>query len=285
LGATVRRSSPTYSNNCASMSADSQYIKYINLSVIEMDESEDPYVIAALLTYLYMLDYADEGPQMSFGLPSDPNAVWLDGIGVDGGAILPEYTEEDEAPLIEWEETGSESEFNFAPDVEVAADILGKDIERPKLKDDGWEALSQSSTARKTPSPSHCGNTERGFSSIVNDRDPGKPITPLALHVQMYKAGLRFEIPCLVSHALKKLEDWISLNFFGNGELIEAADYAWEEHEEPNSNADYTESMGLVRTRILAQVKVRWESIKVRDGFEELVLRKPAFGRDVLRIV
>lgn len=32
----------------------------------------------------YMLDYADEGPQMRFGLPSDPNAVWLNGIEVDG---------------------------------------------------------------------------------------------------------------------------------------------------------------------------------------------------------
>lgn len=259
LGASVRRSFPVYSNICASMLADYHYIKYINRSVIEMDKSEDPYVIAALLTYLYMLDHADEGPQMRFGLPSDPNAAWLDGIGMDGEAILPEYKEEDEAPLIEWEEPGSESEFNFAPDVEGAADNLGKDVERPKLKDAGWEALSQSSTARKTPSPCHCGNTERGFSSIVKDRDPGKPLTPLALHVQMYKAGLRFEIPCLVSHALKKLEDWISLNFFGNGELIEAADYAWEEYEEPNSNAE-NESIGLVRTRILAQVKVRWES-------------------------
>ena len=208
-----------------------------------MDDSEDPYVIAAVLTYLYTLEYADEGPQMRFGLPSDPNAVWL-----DGEARLPEYKEEDEA---EWEGPGSESEFNFAPEVELAVDNPGKDIERPKLKDDGWEVLSQSLTTGKTTSLCHCSNLERGLLSVAKDRDPGKPLTPMALHVQMYKAGLRFEIPCLVSHALKKLENWICLNFFGDGELVEAADYAWEDHEVPNPSTDYNESMSPVRTRIL----------------------------------
>lgn len=40
-----------------------------------MEESEDPYVIAVLLTYLYTLDYADEGPQMNFGIPVETKSL------------------------------------------------------------------------------------------------------------------------------------------------------------------------------------------------------------------
>jgi hypothetical protein len=250
-----------------------------------MDQPEDPYVIAAMLTYLYTLDYVDEGPQMSFGLPSDPNAKWLGDIGVEE-TMLPEYSEDDESPLIEWEELKSESEFNFAPDAELVVNTIDNNFEGAMDKDNEWESMSKSSTARKTPSPCHCSNTKRVSSSVSIDRDTGKPITPLALHVQMYTAGVRFGIPCLVSHALRKLENRICQNNFDDEELIEAASHAWRDLDEgQNINIEYNGSISIVRTSVLASMKARWQSVRVRDGFEELVLRRPGFGRDVLRIV
>lgn len=108
----------------------------------------------------------------------------------------------------------------------------------------------------------------------------------------MYRSGYRFGVPCLLPLALKKLEGRIWENFFSNEELIEAASYAWEDyrdewedHEELDLRAEYEESMSSVRTKILAQAKARWETVRVKDDFEKLVLRRPEFGRDVLRIV
>lgn len=43
--------------------------------------------------------------------------------------------------------------------------------------------------------------------------------------------------------------------------------------------------MSSVRTKIIAQVKARLEAVRVRDGFEKLVLSRPEFERDVLRFV
>jgi hypothetical protein len=236
-------------------------------------------VIAAMLAYLYTLDYADEGPQMAFGLPSDGDVEIAE-------STLPPGYEDDQPPLIEWEESDSESDYRFAADSKLAGETVSNVIEDPNNRDDGWESMTKSSTARKTPSPCHCKNMGPSSTPIIfTARDPGKQINPLALHVQMYKAGVRFGIPCLAAQALKKFEDRISHNMFDGEELIEAASYAWEDHEDPELDIDSYRSLSLVHKSILAQMKARWESMRGCDNFEKLVFRRPGFSRDVLRVV
>lgn len=159
-----------------------------------MEESEDPCGFAALMRYLYTLDYADEGSQMNFGIPAETKSL------VD---------EEDEAEVVEEEQR-------------ITTDALDTDV--AVVNDDRWhigDSLSRSPTARDNPSPSH----------HTNHRDPGKPLSALALHVQMCKTGLRFGIPWLLPLGLKKLKGSIWENLFSNEELIEAASCAWEDYE------------------------------------------------------
>jgi len=238
-----------------------------------MDRFADPYIVAAMLTYLYTLDYASEGPQMSFGLPTDHVAERDDGDRI-GEAVLPAYKEEEEST-----ETDSGSEFDLVPDMEVAIEGLVDTSEGTKKDDEDWDSL----TARKTPSPCLCSDTAHIPSTTPTERDPAKPILSMALHVLMYRAALRFEIPCLTLHALRKLDDMISCDIFHGDEVIEAASEAYE--EDSDLDVDYHQSMSLIRTKILGAVKRRWESIRLRDGFDELVLRRPGFARDILRVV
>jgi hypothetical protein len=237
-----------------------------------MDRFADPYVVAAMLTYFYTLDYASEGPQMSFGLPTGHITKRDDGDGF-GEAVLPAYKEEEDSP-----ETDSGSEFDLVPDMKVAIEGLVDISEGAKNDDEDWDSL----TARKTPSPCLCSDTEPIPSTTPTERDPAKPISPIALHVLMYKAALRFEIPCLTLHALRKLEDMISCDIFHGDEVIEAASEAYEDSD---LDVDYHQSMSLIRTKILGVVKGRWENIRLRDGFDELVLRRPGFARDILRVI
>jgi hypothetical protein len=234
-----------------------------------MDRFADPYVVAAMLTYFYTLDYASEGPQMSFGLPTAHITERDDGFGE-----LPAYKEQADSS-----ETDLGSEFDLVPDMKVAIEGLVDTSEGSKNGDEDWELA----TARRTPSPCLCSDTQQISLTAKMDRDPAKPISPMALHVLMYKAALRFEIPCLTLHALTKLEGIISCDIFHGDEVIEAASEAYE--EDSDLDVDYHQSMSLIRTKILGVVKGRWESIRLRDGFDELVLRRPGFARDILKIV
>lgn len=141
-----------------------------------MEESEDTYVIASLLTYLYTLGYADEGPQMNSGVPVETKSL----------------ANEDED-----EDAGIDEEQSSLATDDLEAEVI-------IINDDRWDTgdtLSRSSTARDTPSPSH-----HTMATISDGRDPGKPLSSLALHVQMYKGGLRFGIPCLPPLALEKMK-------------------------------------------------------------------------------
>jgi hypothetical protein len=243
-----------------------------------MDNSEDPRVIAALLTYLYTFDYSEDGPQLSFGLPREESANWsLE----SESTTLPEYTKStEEAPLIEWEEpiSAASSEFDFSP-----SSHKGEYDGDAKHNNDGWETLSASSTAQKSPdsSPCRCTTDPAPPASFETDKDPGKMTSPLALHVQMYRAGLRFGIPCLMSHALKKFERRMDSNGLEDAELLEAASQAYAEIE----GSDWMNSLECIQQRMLTWTKARWQSVRERPEFEELVLRMPAFGRDVLRLL
>lgn len=69
------------------------------------------------------------------------------------------------------------------------------------------------------------------------------------------------------------------------GRIVMITKYRWEELQEIGFRYEHEESLRSMKMKILAQVKVRWETVRVRDDFEELVLSRPEFGRDVLRIV
>lgn len=157
-------------------------------------------MIAALLTYLYTLDHADEGPQMNFGLP----------VEIESPAN--EEEEEEEIEIVRKE-------------TNLVVDAFDKD--KIIINDDQWDigdTLSRSSTARDTPSPSH-----HTIARIPIDRNPARPLSPLALHVQMYKAGFRFGIPCLPPLASNFFEWVMWEKKISNEELIEAASCAWED--------------------------------------------------------
>lgn len=57
---------------------------------IWMEPGEDSHIVAAVLTFLYSLDYADSGPQLQFGLPQDQISFFSDDSTVEAHEERPD---------------------------------------------------------------------------------------------------------------------------------------------------------------------------------------------------
>ena len=139
-----------------------------------MDASQcDSHIVAAVLVFLYTLDYVSNGPQLlSFGLPQPHH----DDEGIDPH-------EEDPS------EKRSYNSYGVPLDLDNDDDGSGSTANSVDTPQDTQTHQTRSSTRQSTPPP-----------------DPGQPHNELVFHLHVYMAGKFFGIPALCEVAQTKFE-------------------------------------------------------------------------------
>jgi hypothetical protein len=116
-------------------------------------------------------------------------------------------------------------------------------------------------------------------------RDPSHRPSPLALHIQIYKVAGRFGIPCLAAHACAKFERRIKVTSITTHELIEAAKEAYADEQAAFIGTTGTLGLSKMKQALVQTLRGRWSAIRNQSEFEDVVLQRPEFGRDILRLL
>lgn len=232
--------------------------------------AEDPFVAATMFNYLYLLDYSATEPALLFSSPLGyrDSEHWEDNEIQCGSSFVSDPMTTD---------TDSENDQDHSEDCSSDFAVIGKEVEI--YSDNQQQQTPISAHGVKHPLEENL-QANRAFNEDTTHRPH-----PLTLHTQMYKAGVRFGIPCLAALACNKFKRRVADETVGVSELLEAVDEAYsggrifdEEY------MDYPE-LKKMRELLVQAVRQRWALIKKRSDCESLVMRKPEVGRDMLRFL
>jgi hypothetical protein len=205
-----------------------------------LDQSEEPHIIAAALTYLYLLDYSDGEQDLVFGVPN----------------VL------------------------CGEDAAHAVILWTSKTSRQTQSDSGSEECDRSDACS-----SEFALDPPGEGDMTPARDPSHRPLPLSLHIQVYKAANRFGIPCLAAHARDKFEKRARTKAITTTELLEAADEVYADGEATFINSTTHFELKQMKQILVRSVRSRWNATKQRSDFENVVLERPEFGRDLMRLL
>jgi hypothetical protein len=231
-----------------------------------LDHTEEPHVIAAMLTYLYTLDYQDDGGQLIFGVPE----IHSSGIWQEQAQEESQHERVEEENSDDDHSDGCSSEFAFIPNPD---DTL---IITPRHIPDSSRSYTESILNENQAEPGSHQPDGMG-------KDPSCRPSPLQLHIQMYKAALRFGIPCLSAHSFNRFGERVQSNI-ETAELLEAVSEVFAENEWQDKTANDLPLVEMRQTLVQA-VRRQWNLIKKTIEFEDVVVQRPEFGKELLRLL
>jgi hypothetical protein len=100
----------------------------------------------------------------------------------------------------------------------------------------------------------------------------------------MYKAAMRFGIPCLAVQACEKFRKRIR-GSITTAEVLEAVEEAYTEAEWVLNETKDCVGLKKMQHALVRNVKGRWPAVKNQSDFENVVLLRPEFGRDLMRLL
>ncbi|OCL04398.1 hypothetical protein AOQ84DRAFT_380628 [Glonium stellatum] len=214
---------------------------------IWLDQDEEPHIIAAVLTFLYTLDYADSGPQFSFGLPYDQSSLFSrDSDTSDTADAVPQPPEDEGTPSSTPTETTYDSHATMSRE------------DSPLL------------TPTASPPPENA-------SAHTAHADPGSQANELLLHAKMCLAGHRFGIPPLLEVAKEKFERQLKADTW-KAEMLPCI-YVVERHQ--GSHGIVQE----LRVSLLKSAKRRWGELKQMTELKKLIVECPEFMANLMKIL
>ncbi|OCK85221.1 hypothetical protein K432DRAFT_343511 [Lepidopterella palustris CBS 459.81] len=234
-----------FKDKCESALQQVDYSSPASPMKIWLDPGEESHVIAAVLTFLYTLDYADSGPQLSFGLPQDQTSLFS-------------HNSDDPA---------HDAEVAHSDDEATNSIIHQSDetVPHPASSRDNSPLLTPATTTASHDSAS----TRRAYES-----DPSSHPNELVFHVQMLLAGQRFGIPPLCEVAKVKFEKRLRCESWKT-ELLPCIREAYRQQGNASTN-------GLKDT-VVKTAKSRFRFLKEAEGWDALVMDFPEFAADMLR--
>jgi hypothetical protein len=228
-----------------------------------------------LLTYLYLLDYSDGEPDLVFGVPDAPHHDEMNRAGSTCYSDTLHRAKDDNEMEGYAESDTCSSVFDLIPDEDPPKLTTLDESRLPAYFNPQFSQSPSVNSLRYSTSPPH----DSGWT------DPSYRPSLLTLHTQMYKAALRFGIPCLAKLACDKFRKRIRLVSMTTAELVEAADEAYKESEailEDHLNPPTLERM---QHALVQALRGRWTSVRKQKDFEDVVLRRPELGRDLMRLL
>ncbi|OCK94607.1 uncharacterized protein K441DRAFT_560365 [Cenococcum geophilum 1.58] len=210
------------------------------------DKYEEPDVIAAVLTFLYTLDYADSGPQLSFGLPHDRSSLFSHDSGAEGHAPPPP-------------EDGCQGSISSPTPAE------SENESRPATSREG----------SPLPTPAASSSSPDNTSTHTVHADPGSQPNELVLHAKMCLAGHRFGIPPLLEVAKEKFEKRLRSETW-KAEMLPCI----HEIERQQGSCD---TIRELKDSLLKSAKRRFRDLKQMDGLKEMVMDCPEFASELMK--
>jgi len=242
--------------------------------MIELHPYEEPHIVAAMLTYLYLLDYPDSEPDLVFGVPHH-SAFWTEDVTQADSLRSSHITRQAKSDNGYEEHNHSDacsSEFALVPEEDENPELLRSNNLEPRPAHFRPRSLRTVSEIASPPSGSA-------------GKDPSQRPSPLELHTQMYKAAVRFGIPCLAVQACDKFRKRIRGTLVSTAELLEAAEEAYADREGTLNNSANALSLGKMRQALVQALRGRWSAVKKQSEFENVVLQRPELGRDLMRLL
>lgn len=217
---------------------------------IWLDPGEEPHIIAAVLTYLYTLDYSPDGPSISFGLPHDRDSIHS--------------------------QDSVTTESPFSHDFNASDNF--SEISHPRSledEDDGVRA-STSTTALPT-SEATVDQSPRASSTAatLHDNDPGTHPNALTLHSQLFLAAHRFGIPPLANIAKDKFNKALHSST-STADLISCIREVYRQQS-------HNSSACTLKSDVVKVCRSRFRKLKEEEGWEGLIIEFPEFAADILR--
>ena len=246
---------------------------------IDLGHSEQPHVMAAMLAYLYILDYPDGEPELVFGVPETPGTdiLWRD----QQAELSHEYSSTLRTEGKRKTDTEEEGSMSDTCSSEFA--LIKEEDETPKTSLNGTVKLAPAHVFSPPPVEEPT-DTPSPTSSVIQE-DPCHRPSPLTLHTQMYKAGIRYGIPCLAAHAFAKFSNRLRGAAIETDELLEAAQEAYTIGQWDDESKMDPAVFGTMRQSLIHILRRRWSSVRTREEFENVVLQRPEFGRDMMRVL
>ena len=219
-------------------------------------DGEYTHVIAAVMTYLYTLDYAQSNQSLTFRLPQEMQNMWL----------------------TEGEDKRKDSELDAASST--------YDLLEDTMEDDVQIVPAEEQTESQ-------GKSLRSVDDQSGARDPGLWPVELVFHAQVYCASVVLGIPCLAKLAQQKFLRRLYNSKVSNHELLMTVlkvyrpsngfeplcRTTWMVHEELKP---HFQTMCIELVRVLYK---RWSQIKGDSHLEAAVIECPEFGKDLLRLL
>ena len=213
---------------------------------IWLDSDEEPDIIAAVLTFLYTLDYADSGPQLSFGLPHDQSSLFSHDSDAGGHAPPP-----------------PEEEFRGC--ISSPAPAESENESRPATSREG----------SPLPTPPASSSSPDNASTHTVHADPGSQPNELVLHAKMCLAGHRFGIPPLLEVAREKFEKRLRSEKW-KAEMLPCI----HEIERQQGSCD---TIRELKGSLLKSAKRRFRDLKQMDGLKKMVVDCPEFASELMK--
>jgi hypothetical protein len=233
---------------------------------IVLDDAAGSHVVAVMLTYLYTLEYKDDEEQLIFGVPETySDLVWHEPDQKENS-----YQRSDGERSDDDHSDACSSEFDLVPDHD---EVLGISTHR----------VGSSSPSRANPASDQDRQETENYQSETAGKDPSYRPNPLQLHIQMYKTGLRYGIPCLAAHAFRKFAYRVQQNIAVE-ELLEAVGEAFDDEGWDDKTVTQF-SVTEMRHSLVQAVRRRWNAIRKTEDFENVVVQNPEFGKELLRLL
>ena len=245
---------------------------YQQLPIIDLGlNGEYTHVIAAVMTYLYTLDYAQSNQTLTFRLPQEMQTMLL--------------TEEEE-------DNAKNSELDTASST---FDLLEDEMEDDDDDDDNIQIVTAEEQAKGQEQSLHPVEAFKDDDQCgtVHTPDPGLQPVELVFHAQVYCAGVVLGIPCLAKLAQQKFLRRLYSSNVSNHELLMTVCKVYR----PNSGLEplckinrivHEELKPCFQTMCIELVRVlrkRWTQIKGDSHLEAAVIECPEFGKDLLRLL
>jgi hypothetical protein len=223
-------------------------------------------VVAAVLTYLYALNYDQSGQLLTWRVPPDEDAQF------------PAEANEELEAAIKHSDAGSSMDYDLVDEIYSSADS------QHAVNANGVN----SQLLIETQQPANEDDTE-----LSRAKDTSVLPSPLIFHAQVFCAALKLGIPCLAKVANHRCVTRLRSKDISNDELLGAIPkifrpdllfvpaITFDRSEEDHLDGKFAP----MQDEIVRIVRKRFPKIKENASFEEVVITCPEFGRDILRLL
>jgi len=233
---------------------------------IKVAHGEFAHVVAAVLTYLYTLDYDQPEQSLPWGLPAEH-----------------QYDVHDEANDEDNQSIKSAEESTVATEYEIVGELNSNSETQASVDEPIAEDKDKMSIEVHT--------AEYDESTISIFQDTSLQPSALVFHAQVYCAALKLDIPCLAQLAKHRCFERLLSKDIDNDELLDSTSKIFRPEVlfVPEIEVGECEGFDLdgqfadIQNQLVRLVARRFPKLKKNAKFEEAVITCPEFGRDVLR--